>query len=119
MAGISALGTNYNLPNYTGILHYLTPADTPFFSAVGGLTGGRQTTSTEFEWQTHGGAHYDYFIVKCSVDISPLIFKEHRESLELVASSGWWWLYRNRARASAASAHAEEGSNRVAHGGDL
>jgi hypothetical protein len=53
MAGISALGTNYNLPNYTGILHALTPADTPFFSAIGGLTGGRQTTSTEFEWQKY------------------------------------------------------------------
>jgi hypothetical protein len=53
MAGISALGTNYNLPNYTGILHALTPADTPFFSAIGGLTGGRQSTSTEFEWQTY------------------------------------------------------------------
>lgn len=53
MAGISALGTNYNLPNYTGILHALTPADVPFFSAIGGLTGGAQTTSTEFEWQTY------------------------------------------------------------------
>lgn len=53
MAGITALGTNYNLPNYTGILHALTPADTPFFSAIGGLTGGKQTTSTEFEWQTY------------------------------------------------------------------
>lgn len=53
MAGISALGTNYNLPNYTGILHALTPSDTAFFSAIGGLSGGRQTTSTEFEWQTY------------------------------------------------------------------
>lgn len=53
MAGISALGTNYNLPNYTGILHALTPADVPLFSAIGGLTGGGQTTSTEFEWQTY------------------------------------------------------------------
>ena len=52
MAGISGLGTNYNLPNYTGILFQLTPSDTPFFSAIGGLTGGLQTTSTEFEWET-------------------------------------------------------------------
>lgn len=52
MAGISGLGTNYNLPNYTGILFQLTPSDTPFFSAIGGLNGGGQTTSTEFEWQT-------------------------------------------------------------------
>lgn len=52
MAGVTALGTTYNLPNYTGILHQLTPSDTPFFSAIGGLTGGGQSTSTEFEWQT-------------------------------------------------------------------
>lgn len=52
MAGITALGTTYNLPNYTGILYQLTPADTPLFSAIGGLTGGGQTTDTEFEWQT-------------------------------------------------------------------
>jgi hypothetical protein len=52
MAGITALGTTYNLPNYTGILHQLTPADTPFFSAIGGLSGGGQTNSISFEWQT-------------------------------------------------------------------
>jgi uncharacterized protein DUF5309 len=53
MAGITALGTTYNLPNYTGLLHLLTPTDTPFFSAIGGLTGGGQTTDTEFEWGTY------------------------------------------------------------------
>lgn len=52
MAGITALGTTYDLPNYTGELFALTPADTPFLSAIGGLSGGMQTTSTEFEWQT-------------------------------------------------------------------
>jgi len=52
MAGISALGTTFNLPNYTGILFALTPAETPLFSAIGGLTGGRQATSKEFEWET-------------------------------------------------------------------
>lgn len=52
MAGITALGTSYNLPNYTGILYQLTPADTPFFSAIGGLTaGGGQSTDYEFEWE--------------------------------------------------------------------
>lgn len=55
MAGISAMGTNYNLPNYTGELFQLTPSSTPFLSAIGGLSGGgKQTTSTEFEWQ-----HFD------------------------------------------------------------
>jgi hypothetical protein len=53
MAGVTALGTTYNLPNYSGILYQLTPADTPFFSAIGGLnSGGGQTTDTEFEWET-------------------------------------------------------------------
>ena len=53
MSGITALGTIYNLPNYSGILYQLTPADTPFFSAIGGLTGGGgQSTDTEFEWQS-------------------------------------------------------------------
>lgn len=51
MAGITALGTTYNLPNYTGELLALTPADTPFFTAIGGLTGGGQVDSTEIEWQ--------------------------------------------------------------------
>lgn len=53
MAGITALGTSYNLPNYTGLLFGLTPSDTPFFSAIGGMTGGRQTTDVEFEWGTY------------------------------------------------------------------
>jgi hypothetical protein len=51
MAGITAMGTTYNLPNYTGLLYGLTPADTPFFSAIGGLNGGGQVTSTEIEWE--------------------------------------------------------------------
>jgi hypothetical protein len=50
MSGLTALGTTFNLPNYTGILYALTPADTPFFSAIGGLSGGQATTSKSFEW---------------------------------------------------------------------
>ena len=53
MSGITGLGTTYNLPNYTGMLHELSPSATPFFSAIGGLNGGGQTTSTEFEWETY------------------------------------------------------------------
>lgn len=52
MAGITGLGTTYNLPNYTGILYGLTPTDTPFFSAIGHLSGGGQSTSKDFEWET-------------------------------------------------------------------
>lgn len=51
MSGITGLGTTYNLPNYTGALIALTPQETPLFSAIGGLTGGKQTQSKEFEWQ--------------------------------------------------------------------
>jgi len=52
MTGISGQGTTYNLPNYTGELFQVSPEDTPFLSAIGGLTGGEQTTSPEFGWQT-------------------------------------------------------------------
>lgn len=53
MAGaISGLGTTYNLPNYTGELFMLSPQDTPLLSMIGGLTGGRQAESVEFEWET-------------------------------------------------------------------
>ena len=54
MAGqITGLGTTYDLPNYTGILYGLTPSDTPFFSAIGSLSGGGQTDAIEFEWQEY------------------------------------------------------------------
>ncbi len=52
MSGITGLGTTYNLLNYTGDIIALTPAETPFLSAIGGLSGGGQCTSTEFEWTT-------------------------------------------------------------------
>lgn len=52
MAGITGMGTTFNLPNYHGELFALTPSNTPFLSALGGLTGGGQTTAVEFEWQT-------------------------------------------------------------------
>lgn len=52
MAGITAMGTTYNLPNYTGLLFQVAPSDTPFLTAIGGLAGGGQTTATEFEWET-------------------------------------------------------------------
>jgi hypothetical protein len=54
---------------------------------------------TEFDWNTHGGDRYDYFLVKSRFDVSEAIFKEQRGSVELVTHSGWWWLYRNLQRA--------------------
>ncbi|MFI2757826.1 DUF5309 family protein [Streptomyces echinatus] len=53
MAGITGMGTTFNLPNYAGELFALTPDDTPLLSAIGGLTGGGMTTASEFEWQTY------------------------------------------------------------------
>lgn len=52
MASVSGQGTTYNLPNYTGDLFQVSPSDTPFLSAIGGLGGALTSTSTEFEWQT-------------------------------------------------------------------
>ncbi|UOQ56079.1 DUF5309 domain-containing protein [Leucobacter allii] len=51
MAGITGLGTTYNLPNYVGELFSASPEDTPFLSAIGGLTGGESVGATLFEWQ--------------------------------------------------------------------
>jgi hypothetical protein len=48
-----------------------------------------------FEWELHGGANYDYFLVKSSFDAGPLIFKDKAGNIELVTQQGWWWLYRN------------------------
>jgi hypothetical protein len=52
VATVSGQGTTFNLPNYTGNLFRIAPSDTPFLSAIGGLTGGKGTNSVEFEWQT-------------------------------------------------------------------
>lgn len=62
---------------------------------------------TAFQWERDGGARYDYFVVKASFDASPHIFKERLDSVQLVARSGWWWLYRNAARTAAATAAVE------------
>lgn len=52
MAGLTGIGTTFNLPNYHGELFALTPTDTPLLSMAGGIGSGKQTGSTEFEWQT-------------------------------------------------------------------
>jgi hypothetical protein len=54
MSGITGLGTTYNLPNYTGELMNLTPAETPLLNIAGSIgDGAGQATSTEFEWSTY------------------------------------------------------------------
>lgn len=51
MAGISGQGTTYNLPNYVGELFNVSPSEAPVLSAIGGLTGGEEVKSVEWEWQ--------------------------------------------------------------------
>lgn len=42
------VGTVWNLPNYAGELFTADPINTPFLTAIGGLTGGMQTEDFEF-----------------------------------------------------------------------
>jgi hypothetical protein len=52
MSGLNGRGLTYNLPNYHGPLLNVTPEDTPFLTAIGGLQqGGDLVQATEFEWQ--------------------------------------------------------------------
>ena len=52
MPGLSGRLTTFNQKNYHGELLAITPTETPFLTAIGGLSkGGGDTTSREFEWQ--------------------------------------------------------------------
>ena len=53
MAGITGMGDTFDLPNYVGELFQISPSDTPFLSAIGGLTGGRPADATLFQWQSY------------------------------------------------------------------
>ena len=52
MGAVSGLGDSYDLPNFVGELFNITPSDTPFLSAIGGMTGGKSVASKQFTWQT-------------------------------------------------------------------
>lgn len=52
MAAVSGQGTTFNLPNYHGELFVVSPYETPFLSAIGGLNAAKITHATSFEWQT-------------------------------------------------------------------
>nr|MBA2312917.1 DUF5309 family protein [Actinomycetota bacterium] len=51
MAGITGMGTTFNLPNFVGELFNLSTEDTPLLSTIGGLTGGREAADKIFEWE--------------------------------------------------------------------
>jgi hypothetical protein len=53
MSGLTGIGTTFNEPNYHGELFALSPTETPLLSMSGGLSGGRQASATQFEWQTY------------------------------------------------------------------
>jgi hypothetical protein len=53
MAGITGLGTTFNLPNYHGELFAVSPSDTPLLSASGGLGSAGQVADTLVEWQKY------------------------------------------------------------------
>lgn len=48
MPNITGTGTTWNLPNYSGDLFTADSINTPILTAIGGLTGGVQTTNFEF-----------------------------------------------------------------------
>ena len=53
MAGIIGMGTTFTLPNFVGELFSTSPEDTPFLSAIGGLTGGQAVPATQFDWSSY------------------------------------------------------------------
>lgn len=48
MANIQGIGTVWNLPNYSGELFTADSINTPILTAIGGLSGGKQTDNFEF-----------------------------------------------------------------------
>jgi hypothetical protein len=52
MGAVAGQGTTFNLPNYHGELFVVTPTETPFLSAIGGIHGAVPTTAKLFEWQS-------------------------------------------------------------------
>lgn len=47
--------TSYDLPNYVDEFFSLMPQVTPFFTAIGGMNGGREVASRDFTWQAQDG----------------------------------------------------------------
>ncbi|CRK55434.1 hypothetical protein [Alloactinosynnema sp. L-07] len=53
MPGVAAIANTFNAPNFVGELFALTPADTPFLSAIGGLTGGKRANGIVHTWSVY------------------------------------------------------------------
>lgn len=54
MATVNDIANNFNVPNYHGRVHQLTPDDTPFYNLCAGASegGGEVINHRTFEWQT-------------------------------------------------------------------
>lgn len=50
-SNILEIANTFNCPNYVGELYQVTPSDTPFLSAIGGMDAGEMVNMTEFQWQ--------------------------------------------------------------------
>ncbi len=50
-----------------------------------------------FDWKQH--SHFDYFIVRAPVDMTPLMFRDAGGAAQLRQRAGLWWLYENLQRA--------------------
>ena len=50
----------------------------------------------DFSWDRDGGPSYDYFLVCAQGDATSVIFKQHVNSVRLVARDHSWWLYQKR-----------------------
>lgn len=54
MATVNEIANSFNVPNYHGRVHQLTPDDTPFYNLCAGASegGGEVVNHRTFEWQT-------------------------------------------------------------------
>jgi len=48
----------------------------------------------QFDWQTHEGYRYDYFVARSPVDHGAFLFRTSPCRISLMEHSGQWWLYR-------------------------
>lgn len=76
----------YDLPNFVGELFSLIPAQTPFLSMAGGLTGGISVRSTEFTWQVEdneAAAASNSQVEGATVDPTAIIRQEVKNVVEI------------------------------------
>jgi len=76
----------YDLPNFVGELFSLIPAQTPFLSMAGGLTGGVSVSSTEFSWQVEDNeeaAAGNAQVEGATVDPTAIIRQEVKNVVEI------------------------------------